>query len=167
MKHTPPESQNIGVAFTLNLFLRLKSILPPIIEQDEIADHIEQTIAKHDIVINRLQQQVARLQDMKIRLISDVVTGRSTCRALKFLIMSVQKNSLSPTTRKRNRRILLMKKNKAPKWWLLAIVATPLVLMLCLHIALHSGSISGSTSMCPALAPQTGSSLRGAIWEAP
>ena len=57
-------------------FLRLKSILPPIIEQDEIADHIEQTIAKHDIVINRLQQQVARLQDMKIRLISDVVTGQ-------------------------------------------------------------------------------------------
>ena len=27
-----------------------------------------------------------------------------------------------------------MKKNKAPKWWLLAIVATPLLLMLCLRV---------------------------------
>ena len=65
-------------------FLRLKSILPPIIEQDEIADHIEQTIAKHDIVINRLQQQVARLQDMKIRLISDVVTGQIDVQGIEI-----------------------------------------------------------------------------------
>ena len=64
-------------------FLRLNSILPPVIEQDEIVEHIEQTRIKYDMAINKLQQQVTCLQDMKTRLISDVVTGQIDVRGIE------------------------------------------------------------------------------------
>lgn len=44
-----------------------------------------------------------------------------------------------------------MKKNKAPKWWLLAIVATPLVLMLCLHIGIALGQYFGININVPGI----------------
>ena len=43
-----------------------------------------------------------------------------------------------------------MKKNKAPKWWLLAIVATPL-LMLCLHIGIALGQYFGININVPGI----------------
>lgn len=44
-----------------------------------------------------------------------------------------------------------MKKNKAPKWWLLAIVATPLLLMLCLHIGIALGQYFGININVPGI----------------
>ena len=64
-------------------FLRLKSVLPPIEEQDEIVEHIEQAIVKYDAGIANLRQQIACLQDMKTRLISDVVTGQVDVRGIE------------------------------------------------------------------------------------
>lgn len=64
-------------------FLRLKSVLPPIEEQDEIVEHIEQAIVKYDAGIANLRQQIACLQDMKTRLISDVVTGQLDVRGIE------------------------------------------------------------------------------------
>ena len=40
-------------------FLRLKSVLPPIEEQDEIVEHIEQAMVKYDAGIANLRQQIA------------------------------------------------------------------------------------------------------------
>ena len=64
-------------------FLRLKSVLPPIEEQDEIVEHIEQAIVKYDAGIANLRQQIVCLQDMKTRLISDVVTGQLDVRGIE------------------------------------------------------------------------------------
>ena len=64
-------------------FLRLKSVLPPPEEQDEIVEHIEQAIVKYDAGIANLRQQIACLQDMKTRLISDVVTGQVDVRGIE------------------------------------------------------------------------------------
>lgn len=64
-------------------FLRLKSVLPPIEEQDEIVEHIEQAIVKYDAGIANLRQQIACLQDMKTRLISDAVTGQVDVRDIE------------------------------------------------------------------------------------
>ena len=63
--------------------MRLKSDLPPIEEQDEIVEHIEQAIVKYDAGIANLRQQIACLQDMKTRLISDVVTGQVDVRGIE------------------------------------------------------------------------------------
>ena len=64
-------------------FLRLKSVLPPIAEQDESVVHIEQAMVKYDAGIANLRQQIACLQDMKTRLISDVVTGQVDVRGIE------------------------------------------------------------------------------------
>ena len=64
-------------------FLRLASVLPPIEDQNEIAEYIEQSLVKYDEVIANLKRQIACLQDMKIRLISDVVTGQVDVRGIK------------------------------------------------------------------------------------
>ena len=64
-------------------FLRLKSVLPPIEEQNEIVEHIELAIVKYDAGIANLRQQIACLQDMKTRLISDAVTGQVDVRDIE------------------------------------------------------------------------------------
>ena len=64
-------------------FLRLASVLPPIEDQNEIVEYIEQSLVKYDEVIANLKRQIACLQDMKTRLISDVVTGQIDVRDIK------------------------------------------------------------------------------------
>lgn len=65
-------------------FLRLTSVLPPIEEQNEIVEHIEQSLVKYDTAIANLERQIACLQDMKNRLISDVVTGQVDVRSIEI-----------------------------------------------------------------------------------
>lgn len=64
-------------------FLRLTSALPPIEEQNEIVEHIEQSLVKYDEAIANLKRQIACLQDTKTRLISDVVTGQVDVRGIE------------------------------------------------------------------------------------
>ena len=64
-------------------FLRLASVLPPIEDQNEIVEYIEQSLVKYDEVIANLKRQIACLQDMKTRLISDVVTGQIDVRGIQ------------------------------------------------------------------------------------
>lgn len=64
-------------------FLRLTSVFPPIEEQNEIVEHIEQSLVKYDEAIANLKRQIACLQDMKTRLISDVVTGQVDVRGIE------------------------------------------------------------------------------------
>lgn len=64
-------------------FLRLASVLPPIEDQNEIVEYIGQSLVKYDEVIANLKRQIACLQDMKTRLISDVVTGQVDVRGIK------------------------------------------------------------------------------------
>lgn len=64
-------------------FLRLASVLPPIEDQNEIVEYIEQSLVKYDEAIANLKRQIACLQDMKTRLISDVVTGQVDVRDIE------------------------------------------------------------------------------------
>ena len=64
-------------------FLRLASVLPPIEDQNEIVEYIGQSLVKYDEAIANLKRQIACLQDMKTRLISDVVTGQVDVRDIK------------------------------------------------------------------------------------
>ena len=64
-------------------FLRLASVLPPIEDQNEIVEYIGQSLVKYDEAIANLKRQIACLQDMKTRLISDVVTGQVDVRGIK------------------------------------------------------------------------------------
>lgn len=64
-------------------FLRLASVLPPIEDQNEIVEYIEQSLVKYDEAIANLKRQIACLQDMKTRLISDVVTGQVDVRGIE------------------------------------------------------------------------------------
>lgn len=64
-------------------FLRLASVLPPIEDQNEIVEYIGQSLVKYDEAIVNLKRQIACLQDMKTRLISDVVTGQVDVRGIK------------------------------------------------------------------------------------
>lgn len=64
-------------------FLRLTSVFPPIEEQNEIVEYIEQSLVKYDEAITNLKRQIACLQDMKTHLISDVVTGQIDVRDIK------------------------------------------------------------------------------------
>ena len=63
--------------------MRLASVLPPIEDQNEIVEYIGQSLVKYDEVIANLKRQIACLQDMKTRLISDVVTGQVDVRGIK------------------------------------------------------------------------------------
>ena len=58
-------------------------VLPPIEDQNEIVEYIEQSLVKYDEAIANLKRQIACLQDMKTRLISDVVTGQIDVRSIK------------------------------------------------------------------------------------
>lgn len=64
-------------------FLRLTSVLPPLEEQNEIVEYVEQSLVKYDAAIANLKQQITCLQDMKTRLISDVVTGQVDVRGIE------------------------------------------------------------------------------------
>lgn len=61
-------------------FLRLYSFLPPLGEQDEIAEHISNIQSKHKILKEKLQMQIELLKEYMTRLISDVVTGQVDVR---------------------------------------------------------------------------------------
>ena len=61
-------------------FLRLYSFLPPLDEQDEIAENISNIQSKHKILKEKLQMQLELLKEYMTRLISDVVTGQVDVR---------------------------------------------------------------------------------------
>lgn len=55
-------------------------MIPPIDEQEEIIGHLDEACAQIDTTIKKMEEKIKNLQDLKIRLIADVVTGKVDVR---------------------------------------------------------------------------------------
>ena len=71
-----------GIRLTLSFDELKKQIIPipPIDEQKAIVDYIENRCNRIDSLINNLKKEIDNLQEYKLRLISDVVTGQVDVR---------------------------------------------------------------------------------------
>ncbi len=59
-------------------------LIPPIDEQEEIIRHLDEVCAKINAAIEITEEKIANLQDLKARLISDVVTGKIDVRNIEI-----------------------------------------------------------------------------------
>jgi type I restriction enzyme S subunit len=65
---------------TLDMLRRLEVPLPPVDEQRAIADHLDETTAQIDALIERVQDGIERLREYRTALISAAVTGEIDVR---------------------------------------------------------------------------------------
>lgn len=65
-------------------FVKVRLMFIPMEEQREIADYLERTIPKFDALEQKLQREIELLREMKIRMISDVLTGAIDIRAVSI-----------------------------------------------------------------------------------
>ena len=65
-------------------FLRLYMPLPPLAEQKEIADYIDELYGQIQYAIEKIQKQIDLLKEYRTRLISDVVTGQMDVRGIEI-----------------------------------------------------------------------------------
>lgn len=54
--------------------------IPTIDEQEEIISYLDEVCAKIDVAIKKMEEKIANLQDLKIRLVADTVTGKIDIR---------------------------------------------------------------------------------------
>ena len=59
-------------------------LIPPIDEQEEIIRHLDEVCAKIDATIKKMEEKIANLQDLKIRLVADTVTGKIDVRGIEI-----------------------------------------------------------------------------------
>lgn len=67
-----------------NLLKQMPVIIPPITEQKEIATHLDTQHSKYTVLIETIQKEIQALDELKIRLISDVVTGKIDVRGIEI-----------------------------------------------------------------------------------
>lgn len=86
-------SRSDGVAYPAINETRLGSLklaMPPSMsEQDEIIVHLDREIAAYDDVIASAQQEIALIQELRTRLIADVVTGQLDIRGIASCLPDV------------------------------------------------------------------------------
>lgn len=59
-------------------------LIPPATEQEEIVRHLDEVYAKIDAIIKKMEEKIENLQDLKIRLIADTVTGKIDVRGIEI-----------------------------------------------------------------------------------
>lgn len=59
-------------------------LIPPATEQEEIVRHLDEVCAKIDAIIKKMEEKIENLQDLKIRLIADTVTGKIDVRGIEI-----------------------------------------------------------------------------------
>ena len=59
-------------------------LIPPIDEQEEIIRYLDEVCAKINVSIKRLEEKISNLQDLKIRLVADAVTGKIDVRDVEI-----------------------------------------------------------------------------------
>lgn len=59
-------------------------LIPPADEQEEIISHLDKVCAKIDAAIKKMEEKIANLQDLKICLVADVVTGKIDVRGIEI-----------------------------------------------------------------------------------
>lgn len=68
----------------IDAFLGIKSPIPPFEEQNEIVKYLENRLNKYDNFIEKIKEEIALLNELKSRLISDAVTGHIDVRDVKI-----------------------------------------------------------------------------------
>ena len=61
-------------------FYNVRSLVPPVCEQERIVTHSETSAARHDFVIRAAHREIELLREYRTRLIADVVTGKLDVR---------------------------------------------------------------------------------------
>ena len=59
-------------------------LIPPIDEQEEIIRHLDEVCAKIDDTIKKMEEKISNLQELKIRLVADTVTGKIDVRDVEI-----------------------------------------------------------------------------------
>ena len=59
-------------------------LIPPIDEQEEIIRHRDEVCAMSDDAIKKMEEQISNLQELKIRLVADTVTGKIDVRGVEI-----------------------------------------------------------------------------------
>ena len=59
-------------------------MIPPDDEQKEIVRYLDEVCAKIDAAIKKMEEKIANLQDLKIRLVADTVTGKIDVRGIEI-----------------------------------------------------------------------------------
>ena len=59
-------------------------MIPPDDEQKEIVRYLDEVCAKIDAAIKKMEEKIANLQDLKIRLVADTVTGKIDVRSIEI-----------------------------------------------------------------------------------
>lgn len=59
-------------------------LVPPINEQEEIISHLDEVCAKIDATIKKMEEKISNLQDLRIRLVADTVTGKIDVRDIEI-----------------------------------------------------------------------------------
>lgn len=59
-------------------------LIPPVNEQKEIVHYLDEVCAKIDAAILKMEEKVSDLQDLKIRLVADTVTGKIDVRGIEI-----------------------------------------------------------------------------------
>ena len=71
-------------AITQKMLKDVFILIPPIDEQEEIIIYLDEVCAKIDAAIKKMEEKIANLQDLKIRLVADVVTGKLDVRNIEI-----------------------------------------------------------------------------------
>lgn len=74
-------------------FLRLYLPLPPVEEQNKIAQYVDGIQAKAQNAIRKIQKEIGLLREYRTRLISDVVTGQMDVRGIKIPDYTLEKDT--------------------------------------------------------------------------
>jgi type I restriction enzyme S subunit len=61
-------------------FYNVKSVVPPIMEQAAIVEHLDQATAEIEAAMARARREMSLLREYRTRLIADVVTGKLDVR---------------------------------------------------------------------------------------
>ena len=65
-------------------FKQIMAPVPPYEEQIEIVEYLEKSLAEIDEMISSIQKEISLVEELKVKLISDVVTGQVDVRDIKI-----------------------------------------------------------------------------------
>lgn len=75
-KALKPLYKGLRKVIPMPAFRSMPLFLPPLSEQEEIVDYLDEKTAKIDLLIDKELQQIDHIKDLKQTLIADVVTGK-------------------------------------------------------------------------------------------
>ena len=67
-----------------NLLKQMPVVIPPMTEQKEIATYLDAQHSKYTVLIGTIQKEIQALDELKTRLISDIVTGKIDVRGIEI-----------------------------------------------------------------------------------